>query len=199
MGTFQDLSDTKVGLKFVIGLSGNKRGKEKVPLWLVRCDCGREYETTTQQIKAYPRCGACRQNTFRTANGKNEKFCPSCDKWLDISVFTPNGTGKNRGVSTYCQKCDSIKGYEKKLRYSYGVKLSEREVLLAKQGNRCAICGCLEVGRRLCLDHDHKTGKVRGLLCNTCNHSLSKLEQVVDWDIRARNYLDFPMVSEATS
>jgi hypothetical protein len=55
----------------------------------------------------------------------------------------------------------------------YGLSLEEYDALLAKQDERCAICG------RKCalqVDHDHKTRKVRGLLCGRCNHGLAFLE-----------------------
>lgn len=42
-------------------------------------------------------------------------------------------------------------------------------------GNACGICGKREV--RLCVDHDHRTGQIRGLLCVGCNFGLGHLEQ----------------------
>jgi hypothetical protein len=39
----------------------------------------------------------------------------------------------------------------------------------------CAICGCTNGARRLSVDHDHETGKVRGLLCNKCNSAIGLL------------------------
>jgi hypothetical protein len=44
--------------------------------------------------------------------------------------------------------------------------------LLGEQGGVCAICGNPPKTRRLHIDHDHKTGKVRGLLCHRCNGNL---------------------------
>ena len=46
--------------------------------------------------------------------------------------------------------------------------------LLARQGGVCAICGNppKQGGRRLNVDHDHRTGQVRGLLCFVCNHHI---------------------------
>lgn len=56
----------------------------------------------------------------------------------------------------------------------YGLTPDDLDRLLARQGNRCAICGEEHRGRgkRLHVDHDHATGKVRGLLCGPCNVAL---------------------------
>ena len=53
--------------------------------------------------------------------------------------------------------------------YSNGVNQSEFDALFARQGGRCGIC---RKRNRLFVDHDHKTGKTRGLLCNRCNLAL---------------------------
>ncbi len=58
----------------------------------------------------------------------------------------------------------------KHLRLSYGMSLSDYYKLLDKQGGICIICKQLNRnGARLCVDHDHNTGRVRGLLCTQCN------------------------------
>ena len=59
-----------------------------------------------------------------------------------------------------------------------GITEAEYSALLAQQGRRCAICGqqCA-TGRRLAVDHDHQTGRVRGLLCFRCNTSLARYEE----------------------
>ncbi len=55
------------------------------------------------------------------------------------------------------------------LRRRYGMSLADRDALLARQGGVCGIC---KKHRRLCVDHCHKTRKVRGLLCRGCNVGL---------------------------
>jgi len=57
----------------------------------------------------------------------------------------------------------------------YSLTLDEYNALLAGQNHKCAICGKDpdRETRRFCVDHDHQTGKVRGLLCNKCNVGLA--------------------------
>lgn len=56
----------------------------------------------------------------------------------------------------------------------YGITELEYNSLLKKQGNCCAICGKnkTQEKRNLAVDHDHKTGRIRGLLCSFCNQRL---------------------------
>lgn len=62
----------------------------------------------------------------------------------------------------------------------YGITLAQRTALWESQGKRCAICQCAleERGRATHTDHDHQTGKVRGILCRLCNTGLGKLDTV---------------------
>jgi hypothetical protein len=63
---------------------------------------------------------------------------------------------------------------------------TEYQALLDKQDGRCAICGIREGHRscrgrecRLAIDHDHRTGAIRGLLCNSCNRGLGRFKDSV--------------------
>lgn len=62
--------------------------------------------------------------------------------------------------------------------------------LLEEQLYRCAICRChqSDVKRAFSVDHDHKTGKVRALLCTTCNSWLGIIEND-SFNLRAQDYL----------
>jgi CRISPR/Cas system-associated protein Cas10 (large subunit of type III CRISPR-Cas system) len=62
------------------------------------------------------------------------------------------------------------------LRNNYGITLEYYNELLVKQNNKCAICGNEQDGKALNVDHDHTTGKVRGLLCSTCNFAVGLLK-----------------------
>ena len=68
--------------------------------------------------------------------------------------------------------------------------------LIEKQQNLCAICGEEEAREkdgkkmRLCLDHDHETMKIRGLLCHACNTGIGKLRDSVDLVRKALEYLE---------
>lgn len=77
-----------------------------------------------------------------------------------------------------------------KLRRAYGISLEEYNILLEKQHKVCAICKqeCVS-GRMLCVDHNHKTNKVRGLLCVNCNRAIGNLKDKVVLFSRAINYL----------
>ena len=58
-------------------------------------------------------------------------------------------------------------------RAQLGVSIADYERMLAAQNGGCAICGNAPKTRRLDVDHDHKTGRVRGLLCHRCNRTLA--------------------------
>jgi hypothetical protein len=67
------------------------------------------------------------------------------------------------------------KGYDRKR--IYGIGPVEYAEMLVQQNGVCAICkGVNPNGRELSLDHDHNTGKARGILCNRCNLALGKVK-----------------------
>lgn len=77
----------------------------------------------------------------------------------------------------------------------FKISLSQYHEMIDKQGNRCAICKEYETRVinekfcRLCIDHDHNTGTIRGLLCHDCNTGLGKFEDNVDRLQSAIEYL----------
>jgi len=69
-----------------------------------------------------------------------------------------------------------------------GVSEETYTALWEKQGGGCAICGNPPKTRRLHVDHNHRTGKVRGLLCFRCNRGLPTYA-TSDWLEAAREYV----------
>jgi hypothetical protein len=65
-----------------------------------------------------------------------------------------------------------------RMRTIYGLTLKDYDEMLKKQRGKCAICGKPPTSRRrLAVDHNHKTNKVRGLLCHVCNNFLGVYER----------------------
>ena len=77
------------------------------------------------------------------------------------------------------EKSNTPEGREQRLRhklqYEYGLTLDQYRELVNKYGARCPVC-TKQPPDRLVVDHDHKTGQVRGLLCSECNLALGKLK-----------------------
>ena len=73
------------------------------------------------------------------------------------------------------------------LKKKYGISLEDYENLSKSQNNQCAICYKEE---KLVVDHNHTTGKVRGLLCNDCNRNLIAQREDPEIFRRAADYLE---------
>ena len=78
----------------------------------------------------------------------------------------------------------------------YDLTPDEYNIILDKQGFVCAICGMEEISlgvdgkpRPLSVDHDHKTGIVRELLCQECNFKIGKIEMAAETESRMIEYL----------
>lgn len=71
---------------------------------------------------------------------------------------------------------------------AYGIEPEMYYKMLEQQGNGCAICFAKSERRAMNIDHDHTTGKVRGLLCDKCNLTLGFMERE-EWVEKAKQYL----------
>jgi len=114
--------------------------------------------------KACTKCGVVKslEDFYHHKNGKLYAACKRCH--LD-------NTGRNAKNNPE-RRAELQWGYR-------GVRLTwmEYEQMLDEQDSSCAICKkACGSGRRLSVDHNHETGKVRGLLCLSCNQLVGKLE-----------------------
>jgi hypothetical protein len=85
------------------------------------------------------------------------------------------------------------KTYAQRVQALYGLTPEAYFVLRMVQGNKCAICGKLPIStgnrQRLHVDHDHVTGRVRGLLCPDCNRGLGSFHDNPGFLTQAAAYL----------
>lgn len=79
-----------------------------------------------------------------------------------------------------------------RLKRLFNITPEEYEHVLEFQDGKCAICRRPPGNVRLAVDHDHKTGLVRGLVCWQCNSALAKLGDCAERAKRAWLYLDIP-------
>lgn len=96
------------------------------------------------------------------------------------------GAGNKRCVDCTAK---AEKRYVSSLKGKYGVSPSEYQAMLSVQGNKCYVCRRGPGNRRLCVDHDHATGKVRGLLCGKCNTYLGHIKDSIEATERLVTYL----------
>jgi len=83
--------------------------------------------------------------------------------------------------------------HEKRVQKVYGLPAGGYERLYRFQGGVCAICRrATGASRKLSVDHDHKTGRVRGLLCRPCNDLLGHIRDDVQTAQRVVRYLESP-------
>jgi len=131
-----------------------------------------------QDSKKYP------QGYFR------EKPCRLCGK-----AFTPNAPSAH-----YCSDiCKDEAIADAFLHRQYNISLEDYRDLFVEQDGKCRICESdgrsrisIHHSMPLVIDHDHRTLKVRGLLCHTCNTALGQLEDSVELLTKAIHYLQQP-------
>lgn len=110
--------------------------------------------------------------------------CSKCDKEKHPTHYGFVGPselelGTERRRKRWCKECSSNHAKADHLRRLYGMTLKEFSNKLSLQGGVCAICRSDTPGPwgRFAVDHDHATGKIRGLLCNNCNRAMGLLKE----------------------
>jgi hypothetical protein len=132
------------------------------------------------------------------------KKCNVCDIEKSLDKFVKRANRPN-GFQAYCKECHNKKMRLKDnkeymrnfdLKKSYGITINDYNKMFNEQYGCCAICKIhiLELGQKikkhLCVDHNHETGQVRGLLCDKCNRGIGLLQDNKDVLLNAYNYLD---------
>jgi len=92
-----------------------------------------------------------------------------------------------RYKSTHCVNCRKHKSRKWKLRDRYGITVEQYDEMITAQCEKCAICG--DDLKQAFIDHDHKTGRVRGILCRDCNLMLGSAKDNINTLRNAIHYL----------
>jgi len=127
-------------------------------------------------------CYACKNEKpvsefYRSNVNYYQKECKDC-----------NRIRKNKWHKTELGKISSA---NTKLKRRFGITLEEYNKMYAVQHGKCLICDATEstLNHRLAVDHCHTTGKIRGLLCKSCNVALGGFKENIKNLTRAIEYL----------
>jgi hypothetical protein len=131
------------------------------------------------------------------------KVCTKCKEEKPKSEFYKDKQNTS-GLKSWCKTCSHsyTKELNKKnpdvkrewyLKTKYGLTLEQWVLLFEQQGGRCAICFTFEPNGRydtFHVDHDHNTGVIRGLLCDSCNRGIGLLKDSTTVLKSAVSYLE---------
>lgn len=170
-------------------------------------------EEVAAYMREYYRAHSTRPPMIPGATRESKK-CRKCGETKPRADFTIRQSGPRIGhLSAYCKPCSVIvqkKRTERdpsiyrrvewpsKLRRLYGITVDDYNRMLTEQGGACAVCGTQSPGGRAYkkiaremfdVDHCHKTGAVRGLLCGRCNRLVGLAGDSAETALKLADYL----------
>lgn len=117
-----------------------------------------------------------------------EKKCLECNKILPLNKFGKCTRNKKRGTHYgRNQRCKSC-ARNKCRAFRYGISIEDIEKLL--KINKCQICNKKLKNSQKCVDHNHATGEIRGILCVQCNAGLGNFYDNENNLLNAIKYLN---------
>ena len=100
---------------------------------------------------------------------------------------------KDKAKAYYQENKEKVKAVTVNNKYKrmYGITLEQKMEMIINQDSKCVICGepFLE-SENTCIDHSHKTGKIRGILCRKCNAGLGQFRDDINILRNALEYLE---------
>ena len=139
------------------------------------------------------------------------KKCTVCKTWKSMDEYFNSKRSKD-GKGYRCKSCDkkvraksrsrskaTQDGYRRRqVAFAHGITVDDYDRMFDNQDGKCAICGTTNPHgegsnstylKNLSIDHCHKTGRIRGLLCNKCNRGIGLLQDDSELLQRAIEYL----------
>ena len=165
--------DSKDRLEFSLA----KRSKDGLQSWCKSCDAAYKtesgYTKRLQELHKKEHDDAFYQLAYSSSRSKR---CPACQQTKSVREFHKNKSGSD-GFAAYCKPCFVEKSRPSVRKRRYGIAMAEYDNLLLRQNGKCAICKRPPYTKKgLEVDHCHRTGAIRGILCSRCNSALSLLD-----------------------
>lgn len=107
------------------------------------------------------------------------RTCSKCKRWKPPKGYMNKYNKTEAHKKAFKKYKNSERGKRKTREHilkRHNMTLEEYDKLIEQQNHVCFLCGEPEIGKRLAVDHNHKTGKVRGLLCQQCNCCIGFIE-----------------------
>lgn len=205
----------KLGQKFgkftVLRLSSRTNPRHR--LWACKCACGKicDVQESNLVCGGSTQCRSCGNRQRALVSNKDvsklnwattRRECPRCHSVKPLTEWKLTRLRSGRVYPSVCKVCRSELDTLDRVRYPekyrqqevktrYALSARKFKTMKEKQGGVCAICKGQRkrVRSKLNVDHCHKTGKVRGLLCSSCNSLLGYAKDSVPLLIRAISYL----------
>lgn len=119
-------------------------------------------------------CARCYMEPVAYSGHRRCKSCYSLDQKKQRLIHGEKRREDDRVRTS--RRPNPVRDREMALQRQYGMSAADYDHLLSSQLGVCAICGRKERvgGKRLAVDHDHESGRTRGLLCNSCNLGIGK-------------------------
>ncbi len=143
-----------------------------------------------------------------TPISNNQKYCDKCRKQANnlkriayyqnnrqkYAIFEERYRQQNRQKIRDYHRQNRQKIRETTLKRRYDITIASYNKMFQEQNGRCGICGRHQSGlkRNLCVDHNHESGRIRGLLCHRCNTAIGMLEDDTKILQKATKYLGKP-------
>jgi len=116
------------------------------------------------------------------------KKCSGCGLVKPLRGFYSDKRTNDSGLRPQCKACYREK-YLNNILLKHNLTKDDYKKMLSDQNELCAICH-VDEGKTLCIDHDHITNRVRGLLCSRCNKGLGLLGDSINSIKSALKYLE---------
>lgn len=118
--------------------------------------------------------------------GRGRTYCLNCNVSCDVHEYYTNKCNDCNRLYARSKNYQDESYNEKRRAKRYGLTVESMNELLAI--GKCEVCGRSDV--KFCIDHDHETGKVRGLLCDYCNKALGMAQDSPEILRKLARYLD---------